>query len=116
MISLDIWWLLPTLVLAGLGIAPSLAVMSASVSSSVRFSETAEAYGWTGTGQLIGAALGSAVAGFLIDGIGSIGGFATATALVVVAVAIAAATTRWIPDLRRGEIGPAPDTVPIRTV
>jgi len=115
-LSTELWWLMPMLLLAGVGIAPSLAVMSASVSSSVRFSETAEAYGWTGTGQLIGAALGSAVAGFLIDGIGSIGGFVTAAALVAIAVVIAATTTRWIPDLRRGEIGPQPDTAPVRTV
>jgi len=115
LISLQIWWLMPMLLIAGIGIAPSLAVMSAAVSTSVRFSETAEAYGWTGTGQLIGAALGSAVAGFLIDGIGSIGGFLTATALVAVGIGIAAATTRWMPDLR-GDVGPSPDTAPLKTV
>ena len=115
MISLEMWWLMPMLLVAGIGIAPSLAVMSAAVSTSVRFSETAEAYGWTGTGQLIGAALGSAVAGFLIDGIGSIGGFLTATALVAVGIGIAAGTTRWMPDLR-GDVGPSPDTAPLKTV
>ena len=45
---------------AGLGIAPALAVMFSIVSATVKFSDTAEAYGWVGTGQLIGAALGSA--------------------------------------------------------
>ena len=55
------------LFIAGIGIAPALAVMFAIVSASVKFSDTAEAYGWVGTGQLIGAALGSALAGFLID-------------------------------------------------
>ena len=39
----------------------ALAVMFAMTSASVKFSETAEAYGWIGTGQLIGAAAGSAV-------------------------------------------------------
>lgn len=115
MISLDIWWLLPTLVVSGLGISPAIAVMMTSVSSSVRFSETAEAYGWTGTGQLMGAALGSAIAGFVIDGIGSIGGFITATVFAALAVAIALATMRWQPDLR-GEVGPRPDTAPIATI
>ncbi len=115
LVSLQMWWLMPALLISGLGIAPSIAVMSASVSSSVRFSETAEAYGWTGTGQLIGAALGSALAGFLIDGIGSIGGFITAVALVALAVVIAMLTTRWLPDLR-GDVGPRPDTAPIQTV
>ena len=60
------WWVGACLVVAGVGIAPALAVMFAMTSASVKFSETAEAYGWIGTGQLIGAALGSAIAGFLI--------------------------------------------------
>ena len=51
----------------GICLAPALAVMFSAVSASVKFSDTAEAYGWVGTGQLIGAAAGSAVAGFLID-------------------------------------------------
>ena len=45
------------------------------VSSSVKFSDTAEAYGWVGTGQLIGAALGSATVGFMIAIFGPIDGF-----------------------------------------
>jgi MFS family permease len=61
------WWVGACLLVAGVGVAPALAVMFAMTSASVKFSETAEAYGWIGTGQLIGAALGSAVAGFLID-------------------------------------------------
>ena len=56
-------WLSVTLFIAGIGIAPALAVLFAMVSASVKFSDTAEAYGWVGTGQLIGAALGSAAAG-----------------------------------------------------
>ena len=67
-VSLNIFWLGGTLFLAGIGIAPALAVLFAMTSASVKFSETPEAYGWIGTGQLIGAAAGSAVAGFLIDG------------------------------------------------
>ena len=50
-------------------------------SASVKFSETAEAYGWIGTGQLIGAAAGSAIAGFLIDGIGPQGAYWAAARL-----------------------------------
>ena len=48
----------PALLAVALFIAPALAVMFAIISSSVRFSDTAEAYGWAGTGQLIGAAIG----------------------------------------------------------
>ena len=41
--SLDFWWLAVTLFVAGLGIAPALAVMFAIVSATVKFSDTAEA-------------------------------------------------------------------------
>ncbi len=61
--ALDFWWLAFALIIAGIGIAPALAVMFSIVSASVKFSDTAEAYGWVGTGQLIGAALGSAARG-----------------------------------------------------
>ncbi|HWL60578.1 MAG TPA: MFS transporter [Microbacteriaceae bacterium] len=113
MVWLDFWWLSASLFLSGLGLAPAMAAMSAQVSSSVRFSETAESFGWVNTGQLIGAALGSAVAGFLIDGIGSIGGFFAAVGLILIALALAVSTVRWLPDLRGRDVGPAPDTQPI---
>jgi len=116
MIWLDFWWLSASLFLAGIGLAPAMAAMSSQVSSSVRFSETAESFGWVNTGQLIGAALGSAVAGFMIDGIGSIGGFFAAVGLILIAVILAVVSARWLPDLRDRDVGPVPDTQPIRTI
>ncbi|MEB0307035.1 MFS transporter, partial [Cryobacterium sp. 10I1] len=56
-LGLSFWWLAATLLLAGIGIAPAFAVLFGIVSASVKFSDTAEAYGWVGTGQLMGAAL-----------------------------------------------------------
>jgi len=113
LVMLDFWWLALALVVSGIGISPAIAVMSSQVSSSVRFSETAEAFGWGATGQLIGAALGSALAGFLIDGAGSIGGFAVSAGLALAGLVLAAATVRWQPDLRGGSVGPRPDTEPV---
>jgi MFS family permease len=113
---LNIWWLSAALLIAGIGIAPALAAIFSMVSSSVKFSDTAEAYGWVGTGQLIGAAMGSAVAGFLIDANGAIGGFWAAIALAVVSVAITAAFHRKLPDLRGKDVSPQPDTEPNPTV
>lgn len=110
---LDFWWLSAVLLISGIGIAPALAVMSAQVSSSVKFSETAEAFGWSGMGQLIGAALGSAVAGFFIDGAGSFGGFAVSTGFAILGLSAAAICARWMPDLRHGRVGPRPDTEPV---
>lgn len=116
MASLDFWWLSGSLFLAGIGIAPALAVMFAMTSASVKFSETAEAYGWIGTGQLIGAAAGSAVAGFLIDGVGPEGAYWAAAAFAVVGAIVAAACVRGFPDLRGRDASPIPDTEPIQTV
>jgi MFS family permease len=114
--SLNIFWLGATLFVAGIGIAPALAVLFAMTSASVKFSETAEAYGWIGTGQLIGAAAGSAVAGFLIDGVGPTGAYWAAAAFAIVGTVVAVACVRAFPDLRHRDPSPIPDTEPLRTV
>jgi len=107
------WWLTITLLIAGVGIAPALAVIFAIVSSSVKFSDTAEAYGWVGTGQLIGAALGSAAAGFLIDAHGAIGGFWAATSLALIGFLVPTLFRRAHPDLRGRDASPIADTEPV---
>ena len=114
MFLLGSWWGLSlALVVAGLGIAPALAVLFAIVSASVKFSDTAEAYGWVGTGQLIGAALGSALAGFFIDATGAIGAFWIAAVFAAVGFAVAALARRAHPDLRGRDASPIPDTEPV---
>lgn len=115
-VSLNVWWLAAFLFLAGVGIAPALAVMFSIVSSSVRFSETAEAYGWVGTGQLIGAAVGSALAGFLIDAQGPTGAFVVAAGLALVGFLVPLLGRRWHPDLRGKDASPIADTEPFATV
>lgn len=104
------------LTLAGLGVAPALAVIFAMTTASVKFSDTAEAFGWVATGQLIGAAAGSAVAGFLIDGIGPRGAYIAAAAFAAAGLVIAVAFVRGFPDLRFRDAAPQPDTAPISTV
>ena len=113
MISLDVWWLGGTLFLAGIGIAPALAVLFAMTSASVKFSDTAEAFGWVGTGQLIGAAAGSAIAGFLIDGVGPQGAYVAATASPSSGLLVAGVFARGFPDLRGRDASPIPDTEPV---
>jgi len=107
------WWLAALLVIAGAGIAPALAVIFTIVASSVKFSDTAEAYGWVGTGQLIGAALGSAIAGFLIDQYSAIGAFWVAGVFAIVGVLVPLIGKRWHPDLRGRDASPIPDTEPV---
>ena len=114
--SLNIFWIGGTLFLAGIGIAPALAVLFAMTSASVKFSETAEAYGWIGTGQLIGAAAGSAIAGFLIDGVGPQGAYWAAAAFAIAGTIVAVTCVRSFPDLRHRDPSPIPDTEPVGTI
>lgn len=115
-VSLDVWWLGGTLVLAGIGVAPALAVLFAMTSASVKFSDTAEAFGWVGTGQLIGAAAGSAVAGFLIDDVGPTGAYIAATGFAAVGLIVAVVFVKGFPDLRGRDASPIPDTEPVHTI
>ncbi len=109
----DVWSLSVALLVAGLCLAPALAVMFAIVSASVKFSDTAEAYGWVGTGQLIGAALGSATAGFLIDSVGAVGAFWSAAAFAALGALVPTVFRRAHPDLRGRDATPIPDTEPV---
>ncbi|QEO09440.1 MFS transporter [Protaetiibacter larvae] len=111
--AFEFWSISATLVISGLGIAPALAVMFSIVSASVKFSDTAEAYGWVGTGQLIGAALGSAIAGFLIDGVGASGGFVAAAVFALLGFLVPVVFRRAHPDLRGRDASPLPDTEPV---
>ena len=110
LVSLNMWWLGTVLFLGGLGTAPAFAAISSIVSSTVKFSETAEAFGWVGTGQLVGVATGSALAGIAIDVAGAHGAIVVSAALLLICAIVAAATIRWIPDLRGRSIEPPPET------
>ena len=110
LVSLNMWWLGTVLFLGGLGTAPAFAAISSIVSSTVKFSETAEAFGWVGTGQLVGVATGSALAGIAIDIAGAHGAIVVSAALLLICAIVAATTIRWIPDLRGRSIEPPPET------
>jgi MFS family permease len=99
--------------LAGIGVAPALAALFTIVSATIRFSETAEAYGWLGTGHLVGAAAGSAAAGIVIDLLGAAGGILVAVGFLLATVIASAAAIPWIPDLRGRSTSPLPDTEPV---
>jgi len=111
---LNFGWLAATLLLAGIGIAPAFAVLFGIVSASVKFSDTAEAYGWIGTGQLIGAAMGSALAGFAIDHSGAASAIFLAAGFAALGCIIPALGRRWHPDLRGRDPSPIPDTEPVQ--
>lgn len=60
-------WVGGCLFVAGVGVAPTLGILALWVAEGTTGSETAEAYGWTTTGQLVGFSAGSALAGIAID-------------------------------------------------
>ncbi|WP_336651756.1 MULTISPECIES: MFS transporter [unclassified Leucobacter] len=110
LVSLNMWWLSTLLFLGGLGTAPAFAALSNIVASTVKFSETAEAYGWVGMGQLVGVAAGSAFGGIAIDLLGARGAILVAALVLLVAALLSLASMRWIPDLRGRTIEPPPET------
>lgn len=63
----DPLWLGVCFFIAGIGIAPALGVLGAIVATTLKMSDTAEAYGWIATGQLMGFAAGAALAGIAIE-------------------------------------------------
>ena len=60
-------WVSVAWFIAGLGIAPALGLLGAIIGASVKTEDAPEAYGWVGTGQMIGYAGSAALAGLAID-------------------------------------------------
>lgn len=88
------------LFVAGLGIAPALAAVSSVIARAVDLSDTAEAFGWIGTGQLIGTSIGSALAGIAIDARGGHGGILVSVAICALAVVVSAVFRKAQPDMK----------------
>ncbi|MCG6568472.1 MFS transporter [Tessaracoccus sp. ZS01] len=96
------WGLTAALFIAGVGIAPALAAVSSVIAGSVPFADTAEAYGWIGTGQLLGTSVCAAVAGVAIDAVGAPGALFIAAGAGVLALVVAIVFRKAQPDLRGG--------------
>lgn len=93
-----VWGIGIGLFIAGLGVAPALALTYILVSRTVAFTDTAEAYGWLGAGVLVGAAVGAAGGGLAIEIAGVGGAFAVAAVLAAAGAAVAVSS---VPALRR---------------
>ena len=104
------WGLSATLFAAGFGMAPAIAAVSSVIAASVPFADTAEAYGWITTGQLMGAALGAALAGVAIDASGGgAGGMLVSFGIGALAAVVATLFRGAQPDLRRPQGHPHTD-------
>lgn len=114
--STEFWWLIGTLFIAGLGVAPALTVLFANVSATMKFSETAESYAWIGSGQLVGVGLGSAVAGVSIDQFGAPSAILAGALFAAIATIMSIFAKPWNPDLRYQSVAPLADTDAVKVV
>jgi len=105
-------WLAICWFIAGIGIAPALGALGAIISVSLKMSETAEAFGWVNTGQLVGYSAAAALAGIAIDTISPIASFMVAVVFGLATVAVAAMTASFTPALAKSH----PATEPIKIV
>ena len=92
-------WLGACLIIAGLGVAPFLGMLAAVISFSLRTDETAEAFGWVNTGQMIGYSAAAAMTGIAIDSFTAPASMFVAVGFALATCAVAWATISLIPQL-----------------
>lgn len=94
-------WLAGCWFIAGIGIAPALGALGAGISIVLGADEAPEAYGWVGTGQLIGYSASAAIAGIMLDNLPKQSTFALAVIFAAATALVAVATIRYAPDLSK---------------
>lgn len=108
----DALWMAICFFIAGIGIAPALGVLGAIVATSLKMSDTAEAYGWIGTGQLMGFAAGAALAGIAIETVSRESSLLIAAVFGVATLLVALMTVSITPALGKTMT----ETQPIKTI
>lgn len=84
-------WIAAWLFVAGFGFAPALSAIFSIIGDFVPEHEAAEAYGWASSAQLVGASIGAALAGALIDSQGPSSAFLLAGGLGILGAVVACA-------------------------
>lgn len=95
----DLVWITFCWFIVGIGVAPSFATIASMIALTFNQADSAEAYGWSNTAQLLGYSIGAAVAGILIDHISITSAWWVTGATAALAVISALATVRWNPEL-----------------
>lgn len=90
--------------IAGLGVAPALGVLGAIIGVKIKTADAAEAYGWVGTGQLLGYSTGAAIVGVTIDTVSPVASLAISIVLGGAATILALSTLRITPDLAHAHL------------
>ena len=99
-------WVSAAWFIAGLGIAPALGTMASIIGVTVKTSDAPEAYGWAGTGQLMGYSAGAALAGIAIDVVSPTASLLIAIVFGLGATLVAVMSLGITPDLGK----PSTDT------
>lgn len=107
------WWVGFSLFIAGIGVAPTLGIMALTISGGTKKSETAEAFGWQTTGQLVGLSAGSALAGVAVDTISPVAAFITSVIFGIGTLMAAIISANYLTP--PGQIT-HPETAPIKTI
>ncbi|MEY4451662.1 MAG: hypothetical protein RLZZ380_783 [Actinomycetota bacterium] len=95
----DLVWITICWFITGLGVAPAFATMASMISVSFGTADSAEAYGWANTGQLLGYSFGAAVAGIVIDHVDPVAAWYVTGVAGGLAIAVALITVRYNPSL-----------------
>lgn len=93
----DPLWMAITFFIAGLGVAPAFAVLAATIANNIKMNDTAEAYGWINTGQLMGYSAGAAMAGIAIDVVAPTAAMSVSMVFGIAAVIVALITVSITP-------------------
>lgn len=99
----DLVWITFSWFIVGLGVAPSFATMASMIAVSFGQADSAEAYGWINTAQLLGYSGGAAIAGILIDNTFPAAAWYVTGAMGLAGVVAALATARFNPELPKKE-------------
>ncbi len=95
----DSIWMAVCFFISGLGVAPAFGVLASIVATSLKMNDTAEAYGWINTGQLIGYSAGAAMAGIAVDVIAPTASMSVAVVFGIAATLVAIITVGITPAL-----------------
>ena len=92
-------WLSTCWIVGGIAVAPLLGTINAMISVSTSDADALEAYGWLGTGQLLGYAGAAVVVGFLIDTVSAATGLWVAIGFGLVGLCVSLVGVETLPKL-----------------
>ena len=93
-------WLAVCWFFGGIAVAPILGTLNAMISVSTQVADAPEAYGWLGTGQLLGYAGAAILVGFLIDNFSAAAGLWVAIGFSFIGLCVSLMTVKSMPKLR----------------